>query len=124
MLAGEPVEFIAGSAEDLLVDLFTGEGDAAVPVGDLTGYTARCQVRYTPDHPDVLAEWSTAGPNLIVLGDSIARLKVSAAMAAASILWTWSLAQFDLLLTSPPGAGSVPNRPIRGIIRVVHPITR
>jgi hypothetical protein len=123
-LASQAVEFIAGSAEDILIDLFTGEGDDAEPVGDLAGYTARCQVRYDPDHPDVLAEWSTSGPNLIALEGSTARLKVSAAMAAASLLWTWRLARFDLLLTSPAPAGSVPNRPIRGIIRVVSPITR
>jgi hypothetical protein len=124
VLASQAVEFIAGSAEDILIDLFTGEGEDAIPVGDLAGYTARCQVRYDSDHPDVLAEWSTSGPNLIVLGDSVARLRVSAAMAQASLLWTWTLGWFDLVLTSPAPAGSVPNRPIRGIIRVTRPITR
>jgi hypothetical protein len=124
MLAPQAVEFVAGSSDDLLIDLFTGEGDDAIPIPDLGGYTARCQVRYDPDHPDVLAEWSTSGPNLILLDDSIARLKVSPAMAAASLLWSWTLARFDLLLTSPAAAGGVPNRPIRGIIRVVRPITR
>ena len=122
----QPVEFVAGSADDLIIPLFTGTGEDATPIptADLDGYTARCQVRYSPDHPDVLAEWSTSGPNVITFENSAAVLNVSPAMATASLLWTWTLGLFDLELTSPADAGSVPNRPIRGIIRVIRPITR
>lgn len=123
-LLTEPIEFVAGSAEDIIIPLFTGTGDDAAPVGDLTGYTAKAQVRYHPDHPQVLAEWSTDGPNLIELVDAEARLRVSAAMAAASLNWTWRLGWIDLALTSPTAVGGVPSRPIRAIMRVIQPITR
>ena len=118
MRADQVVYFYAGSAEDVIIPLFEDDGD---PVADFSGWTGRCQVKYSPDSA-VLAEWSTAA-NSMILGNSAARLKVDAAMATASLAWDWRLAWFDLALVSPPGQGSLPQRPVRGVIRVVPGIT-
>jgi hypothetical protein len=116
------VEFIAGSAEDLVVPLLD---DADAPIPDFTGWSARCQVRYAPNATSpVLVEWATGAANPIVLAGSEARLKVNAALALASLSWTWRLAWWDLVLTSPAGLGALPNRPIRGLMRVVQGVTR
>lgn len=120
MLSGQVIELYAGSAEDVLIPL---ADDEASPIDDLSGWTGRLQVRYSPDHPDVLAEWSTAAGSM-VLADSRARLVVDAARAGAAMGWTWRLARWDLVLTAPAGQGSRPNRPIRGLFRVVQGITR
>lgn len=113
------VEFVQGSAEDIVIPLFDGAGN---PV-DLAGWTARVQVRYSPDHPTVLAEWSTDA-NTLVLADSAARLVVDAAMATASLAWSWRLGVWDLAMVAPVGLGSRPNRPQRGIMRLVPATTR
>lgn len=114
------VELIQGSAEDIVITLTDADGN---PVAALDGWSGRCQVRYAPLHPTVLVEWSTAGGS-IVLGNSEARLVVSADMAVASLAWTWRLGVWDLVLTAPPGLGSRPNRPQRGIMRLVPATTR
>lgn len=114
------VELIQGSAEDVVITLTDADGN---PVAALDGWSARCQVRYSPDHPTVLAEWSTANGSL-VLGNSEARLVVSADMATASLAWTWRLGVWDLAMVAPSGLGSRPNRPQRGIMRLVPAVTR
>jgi hypothetical protein len=120
MLKDVEVEIYAGSAEDVIIPLTDGD-DA--PIADLSGWTGSCQVRYSATHPAVLAEWSTANASL-VLADSSARLVVSKEMAEAALSWPWRLGRFDLRLVAPEEQGSLPNRPIRGIIRVVPGITR
>lgn len=119
--AGHSAEMWQGSGDDLLITLTDDGGN---PVGDLTGWTAHVQVRYSPDHPDVLAEWSSTGPNLIELADSSARLKVSPEMAVASLAWSWRLAWYDLVLTGPAGSGGIVTRPQRATIRLIPAITR
>lgn len=120
MLSGVEVELIAGSAEDIVIPL-TDDNDAIIP--DLAGWTGTCQVRYAPGHATVLAQWSTLDGSLVLAG-SAARLVISAARAEQALSWTWRLAQFDLVLTAPPAQDSLPNRPIRGVIRLVQGITR
>jgi hypothetical protein len=119
---GETIEFIQGSAEDILIPLSDADGN---PVAALDGWGARCQVRYAPfPESPVLLEWAKGTANDIVLADSAARLVVNAALATASLAWTWRLAMWDLVLTAPAGLGSRPNRPQRGIIRLVPAVTR
>ncbi len=113
------VEIHAGSAEDIVVDL-TDDVDA--PLLTLDGWTAKAQAKHDPADLVPLVEWSTAAGTL-VLGNSQARLKVTAALAAASLGWTWRMAWFDLNLIAPAGQGSLPNRPTRGLIRVIPGIT-
>lgn len=120
MLSGQVIELYAGSAEDVLIPL---ADDDASPIPDLSGWTGRLQVRYSAEDSDVLAEWSTSDGSM-TLGSSTARLVVDAARAAAALGWTWRTARWDLVLTAPAGQGSRPNRPIRGLFRVVQGITR
>lgn len=116
------VEFIQGSAEDIVIPLFDADGN---PVPALDGWSARVQVRYAPDvSSPVLVEWSTGGANGIVLADSAARLVVSAQLATDSLTWDWRLGVWDLSMVAPPGLGSRPNRPQRGIMRLVPATTR
>lgn len=122
MLRGQEIEFFTGSAEDIVIPLLDAD-EAAIP--DLSGWAGRLQVRYAFDHPTVLAEWGTDGaPNNMILAESAARLVVDAALATASLDWTFRVARWDLRLTAPSGQGSLPNRPIRGIFRVIQGITR
>jgi hypothetical protein len=116
------VEFVQGSAEDVIIELTDADG-AAIP--SLDGWTAKVQVRHAPTaSAPVLVEWSTGGANNIILGDSSARLVVDADLADASLGWTWRLGVWDLAMVAPAGLGSRPNRPHRGIIRVVPATTR
>lgn len=119
MAALAEVEFIAGSAEDIVIPL---TDDLNAPIASLAGWSGRVQVRYAPGSPLVLVQWDTADATM-VLANSAARLVVSASLAETSLSWTWRLAWFDLRLVAPPGQGSLPNRPKRGIIRVVPGIS-
>jgi hypothetical protein len=116
------VEFIQGSAEDIIIELTDAEG---APIADLSGWTAKVQVRHAPTASSpVLVEWSTGGANGITLDDSAVRLVVDADLADASLAWTWRLGVWDLAMVAPAGLGSRPNRPQRGIMRVVPATTR
>ena len=116
------VEFIQGSAEDVIIELTDANG---APIADLSGWTAKVQVRHAPSSSSaVLVEWSSGGANDIVLADSSVRLVVDAELADASLDWTWRLGVWDLAMVAPAGLGSRPNRPQRGIIRVVPATTR
>jgi hypothetical protein len=120
--SGGTVEFIQGSAEDIIIPLFD---DAGNPIPALDGWAAKVQVRHAPfPESPVLVEWVSGGPNDIVLADSTARLIVDADLAEASLAWSWRLAVWDLRMIAPVGLGSRPNRPQRGIIRVVPAVTR
>ena len=115
------VEFVQGSAEDVVIPLLDADGN---PV-DLAGWTAHCQVRYAPTAASpVLAEWQSGTSHDIVLANSAARLVVDAAMAAESLAWTWRLGVFDLLMVAPAGLGLRPNRPQRGLMRLIPATTR
>jgi hypothetical protein len=96
----------------------------AVPVLDpngsnvnLSGMTARGQIRTHAASPTVLYEWSTGANNLAFSGNDV----VITVPAATSSAWTWRTAQYDLELVD--GSGNV-TRLVEGHV-IVHPeITR
>jgi hypothetical protein len=113
------IEFVAGSADDVIIPLYDANGD---PV-DLLGWTGRVEIRYATGHPVLLAAWATVpgpGEGTLRLEESGARLVITAELAAVTLLWPWRLAWYDLALRTPQGR---PARPHRGIARVIPPIT-
>lgn len=74
------------------------------PITDLTGYTARAQVRARADSIDVLHEWSTVAGNA-VLAESSLVLKVD-----DSESWTWRRGVYDVQITDPSGASEIVDR--------------
>lgn len=93
-------------------------GANALPV-DLTGYTARLQVRESVTATDVLLELSTAngGISITPLEGSIA-LSLSATATAAI---TWVSGVYDLELTSSTG---FVRRLLKGKFKVTQEVTR
>lgn len=111
------IEFVAGSADDIVIPLFDANGATI----DIAGWTGRLEIRYAPKHPQLLAHWDTDDAAVLMrLESSSAVLVVNAALAEASLAWTWRLAQYDLALRAPNGR---PARPHRGIARVIPGIT-
>jgi hypothetical protein len=111
------IEFVAGSADDVVIPLFDANG---API-DIAGWSARLEVRYAPGHPTLLAYWATDYPAAALrLENSAAVLVVNRDLAEASLAWPWRLAQYDLALRAPNGR---PARPHRGIARVIPGIT-
>lgn len=93
-------------------------GAPAVPV-DLTGCTARMQVRSQVDSPDVLLELTTANGRIEI--DALAgtlTLKLSAAETAAL---TWRNAVYDLEVVHP---GGQVRRLAEGQVKVKPEVTR
>lgn len=66
---------------------------------NLSGYTAKAQVRDGYTAETALYEWTVAAGNL-TLGSGQIVLSVPAATSAA---WTWRLGRWDLELTAPNG---------------------
>lgn len=66
---------------------------------DVTGWTARSQVRAIPTAETVLHEWSSAEGN-VELGPTGVILHVS---PAASLAWTWTRGVYNVLLTDTTG---------------------
>lgn len=94
-------------------------GTPPVPV-DLTGYTARMQVRATIDAPDVLLELSTINARITLPDPAQGQLLLEvSATDTAAITWTGGV--YDLELTSP--AGKV-TRLLRGTVTVSPEVTR
>lgn len=84
---------------------------------DLTGYTARAQVRTTAADSLVLHEWDSA-EGTIILSNSQVILQLEPADSAQ---WTWRMGVYDILLTSGAGESS---RISEGAIRVRRAVTR
>lgn len=82
---------------------------------DLSGYTARAQVRARPDSPEVLHEWSTEA-GTIALADSTVALST-----VDSETWTWARGLYDVHLTDFSGRTEVV---VRGSVVLVPGITR
>ena len=61
---------------------------------NVTGWTAKSQIRSAPGIPTVLYEWSATAGNLTVSGSSVT-LRVPAADSSG---WTWTSAEYDLIL--------------------------
>ena len=91
---------------------------ASTPV-NLTGYTARMQIRETVESSTVLYEASTTNGHLaITAATGTVKLTIPAATSAA---WTWTKGVYDLELTSPTG---VVTRLVKGTITVSREVTR
>jgi hypothetical protein len=82
---------------------------------NLSGYSARAQVRARSSSTTVMHEWSTTAGS-IVLTESTVTLKVN-----ESETWTWRHGVYDLHLTDPLGATQVI---ARGGITLTPAITR
>lgn len=68
---------------------------------DLSGYTARAQVRATPDAAAVLYEWSNAHGNVRLTDSSVSLL------VDDSDAWTWTDGVYDLHVIDPIGRHEV-----------------
>lgn len=82
---------------------------------DLTGYTARAQVRDTARSATVLHEWSTTAGN-VALTDSTVTLLVR-----DSLDWTWDHGRYDLRVTDTQGNTEVI---ARGTVVLTAAVTR
>lgn len=88
---------------------------------DLTGYTARMQVRQTVDNATALINWSTSGGQITLNGASSPNLTVAVAAATtAAISWD-GLAVYDIEIVS--GSGYV-YRVAEGKIECSKEVTR
>jgi hypothetical protein len=94
----------------------------AYPVNgfDLTGYTAKAQVRATRESSVVLYEWSTL--NGTVLIDPVEKTVTLQHGPAVSAAWTWTTGVFDILLTSADTLTVIPV--VQGAVRVDLTVTR
>lgn len=93
--------------------------DSAGVAINLTGYTAKMQVRQSTASTDVLLEMSTANNRITLTpGTGTITLVFSATLTAGI---TWSRGKYDLELTSPDGTVT---RLIEGQISVSKEITR
>lgn len=86
---------------------------------DLVGWTARLQIRERRNNlSPLLAEWSTVGTEIVVLGlDNQIQIDVNAAITDT---YTWESGYYDLFLYNP---ASVPYRLLQGIIYVNPNVT-
>jgi hypothetical protein len=89
------------------------------PPLDLTGYTARMQLRASVASPDVLLELSTATTGITIDSPTGTIQRTIAATDTAAI--TWTQAVYDLVLTD--GAGKV-TRLAEGNVIVRREVTR
>jgi hypothetical protein len=64
---------------------------------DLSGYTARAQVRATPDAAAVLHEWSAGNGNVLLAASAVSLL------VDDSAAWTWTDGVYDLHLIDSVG---------------------
>ena len=90
--------------------------DTGLPL-DLTGWTARGQVREAVESAAALYEWSVAESNLQLLAGEL----VISVPAGDSSGWTWRRGRFDIELTDPSGK---PGRVDSGSIQVDPETTR
>lgn len=67
---------------------------------DISGWSARGQVRKWPGADTVLHEWSTTAGNLTLGVDGYLTITVSPAESSA---WDWSEGRYDIELTKPDG---------------------
>jgi hypothetical protein len=84
---------------------------------DLTGYTAKAQVRRSWDSTDVLHEWDSGAGTILLQGSSV----ILVTAPDTSLAWTWSRGVYDLLITATDGTVS---RVSSGTIAVSPGVTR
>ena len=94
-------------------------GDPGSPL-DLTGYTARMQVRGTVGSPDTLFSLtSDLGGGITIIGATgTMTLLVSDSVTAA---WTWTYGVYDLEIESPSGETT---RLLKGEVEINSEVTR
>lgn len=110
-LPSRTLVIVAGDDRPLVWQLRDADGELV----NLTGYSARAQVRERTDSPDVLHEWSTSTATA-VLGDSTLSLKVT-----DSDTWTWRRGVYDIRVTDPAGTTEVIDR---GPVVITPAVTR
>lgn len=107
-----------GSDFDRTFTLKNGPAESRTPV-DLTGYTARMQVRQDIDDEDPLLELTTENGG-IVLGDAAGTIQLVLTATQTAGL-DFDSAVYDLELVS--GAGRV-RRLMRGVVTLSREVTR
>lgn len=106
-------EIIKGDEFDILVPVLDSEGEQV----DVTGYTAKSQVRHSEDEP-VLHEWSAAEGNISVAANGVT-LNI---IGAETSLWTFDKALISIEIYEP-----VTNKPrviAEGTIRALPETTK
>lgn len=93
-------------------------------VYNLSGCTARAEIRPFPDHDELYFAWSTtptAGEGLITLADGVLNIRV---LAAESAGWTFTDASYDIVLTNPAApVGLQRSRVAMGAVTVSRRVT-
>lgn len=93
---------------------------------DLSGCTARGQIRPSPGSDELYYEWSTspnAGDGLITLNVSSSILNIRV-LASESAPWTFTNASYDVLLTNPAApVGLQVSRVAMGSVTVSKEVT-
>jgi hypothetical protein len=91
---------------------------------DLTGCTARGQIRPSPGSDELYFTWSTApaqGEGLITLSGSTLNIRV---LADESVLWAFVNAAYDIVLTNPAApTGLQVSRVAMGSVTVSKEVT-
>ncbi len=85
--------------EDFDLELTYSDDDGPI---DLTGYTARMQVRETIDSPTPLAEFNTDGGGYVTIDGPPGKIFVSVPADTTSA-WTWHYGVYSLEIYSPTG---------------------
>lgn len=93
--------------------------DSAGSLVNVTGYSARMQVRKSPSSPTVLLDLSTTGGG-ITLGGTNGTITLSASAATTAAL-SPSPAVYDLEMVSP---GGVVTRLLAGKVNILPEVTR
>lgn len=95
-------------------------------VYDLTGCTARGEIRPSPGSNELYYAWSTSpttGQGLITLDTTAHTLNIRV-LAAESALWTFTSASYDILITNPAAAtGFKISRVVMGSVTVAREVT-
>lgn len=92
---------------------------------DLSGCSARGQIRPSPGSDEMYYSWSTspsAGQGLITLSGATLTIRV---LASESVLWTFAQGAYDILLTNPAApVGLKVSRVAMGAVTVSPEVTQ
>lgn len=109
----EPIQFRAGSSDEITIPLTDGDGGA---ISDWSGWSAKAQLMLESGG-EVLHEWDTADASIVLSGGG-AVLKPPA--ESVSLAWTFRYAWLDLRTVDPD---SKPSRPYQGGFEVIPAYT-
>jgi hypothetical protein len=110
-------DFVIEQGATLVKPIIWSDSNGA-PI-NLTGYSAKMQLRQSVNSDDVLLELSSASNTLVITPATGTITMVFSATTTAAI--TWSRAKYDLEVTSETGAVT---RLIEGLITVSKEVTR